>query len=78
MESIAIIVSIALSSVQILSMLIAGVWFVLSLKTGSRNLETTIDALTSAITELKKTIEKIEEKQHDHDIRVSLLERSKG
>jgi len=78
MESVAIMVSIVLSSVQILSMLIAGVWFVLSLKTGSRNLETTIDALTSAITELKKTIEKIEEKQHDHDIRVSLLERSQG
>jgi hypothetical protein len=77
MESIALVISIVLSSVQLLAMLVAGVWFVLSLKTGSKNLESTIDALTHAITDLKKTIEKIEEKQHDHDVRVSLLERSK-
>ena len=70
-SDIAVIGSLIL---QLLTVVIAGVWFATSMKINTAELLKTIEHLTAAITELKETIRKMEQQQQDHEVRVSLLE----
>lgn len=62
---------------QLITLISGGVWFATSMKINTSELLKTIEHLTSAITELKETIRKMEAQQQDHEVRVSLLEERK-
>ena len=60
--------------VQLVGMLSAGVWFVTSVKITTAELRTTIDHLSRSIETLGKTIERIEAKQQDHELKFARME----
>lgn len=61
--------------VQLLGMLGASIWFVVSVKVTTAELRGTIDHLSKTIETLGKTIDRIESKQHDHELRFARMER---
>lgn len=60
--------------VQLVGMLSAGIWFVTSVKITTAELRTTIDHLSRSIETLGKTIERIEAKQQDHELKFARME----
>ena len=54
--------------VQLVGMLGASIWFVVSVRVTTAELRGTIDHLS-------KTIDRIESKQHDHELRFARMER---
>lgn len=60
---------------QIIGMIGASVWFVVSVKVTTAELRGTIDHLSKTIETLGNTINRIEMKQHDHELRFARMER---
>ena len=60
---------------QLAGMLTASVWFVVSVKVTTAELRGTIDHLSKTIETLGNTINRIEMKQHDHELRFARMER---
>lgn len=62
---------------QLAGMLGASIWFVLSVKVTTAELRGTIDHLSKTIESLGKTIDRIESKQHDHELRFARMEQNR-
>ena len=60
---------------QIIGMIGASVWFVVSVKVTTAELRGTIDHLSKTIETLGNTINRIESKQPDHELRFARMER---
>jgi uncharacterized protein YoxC len=60
---------------QLAVMLGASIWFVVSVKVTTAELRGTIDHLSKTIETLGNTINRIEMKQHDHELRFARMER---
>ena len=60
---------------QLAVMLGASIWFVVSVKVTTAELRGTIDHLSKTIETLGQTINRIESKQHDHELRFARMER---
>ena len=61
--------------VQLAGMLGASIWFAVSVKVTTAELRGTIDHLSKTIETLGNTINRIEMKQHDHELRFARMER---
>ena len=60
---------------QLIGMIGASIWFVVSVRVTTAELRGTIDHLSKTIETLGKTIDRIESKQHDHELRFARMER---
>ena len=60
---------------QLAAMIGASVWFAVSVKVTTAELRGTIDHLSKTIETLGNTINRIESKQHDHELRFARMER---
>ena len=60
---------------QLIGMIGASIWFVVSVRVTTAELRGTIDHLSKTIETLGNTINRIETKQHDHELRFARMER---
>lgn len=60
---------------QLVGMIGASIWFAVSVKVTTAELRGTIDHLSKTIETLGCTINRIESKQHDHELRFARMER---
>lgn len=61
---------------QVMSVVCAGVWVVSKINSTTLVLNNTIQNLKETIENLSETLEKLRAAQHNHETRISLLERS--
>ena len=60
---------------QLIGMIGASIWFVVSVRVTTAELRGTIDHLSKTIETLGNTINRIESKQHDHELRFARMEK---
>ena len=61
--------------VEVLLAIVCAVWIVAAIKNQTNGLRQAIETLSKAAEKLEATVERIEKRQFDHELRLSLLER---
>jgi membrane protein implicated in regulation of membrane protease activity len=63
---------------QIIGMTVAAVWAIATIRSTTTNLKQTIDNLAKTVGRVGEVMDDIQERSHDHEVRLSVIEQQLG
>jgi len=59
---------------EVVAIISGGIWFVANMQSATNQLKATIEHLAMSVNKLQDSLQDIDEKQHEHDLQIAVLE----